>query len=373
MSRAPRKTASGAADDAPPESDIFEGAPHPRTVEHLIGHEEAERVLLSAYLDDRMAQSWIIGGREGIGKATLAWRLARFVLTYPDPQLFQARGQASLPDTLHVDPQHPVARRISAMAHSDVFVLRRAWNEKEKKLYTEIRVEDARRLIERFHQASSDGGWRVAIVDCAEDLNRNTANALLKLIEEPPPRSLFLFIANRPAQVLATIRSRSRMLLLKPLAQSEIVQAIGQAGEPWSEMPEAEVAAAAARSGGSVRDAMRLLSGSGVRYLASVEALLDTLDSLDWAQVHKLADQVVGRENTDKFEAAVGAIYDWLDRRVLDGAGRGGVRAANLAPLAEVWEKTARSVRETEALNLDRRLLILTLFNDLSVAARRSA
>lgn len=371
MSRAPK---SLAGEDAALESDGLEGAPHPRDQEHIAGHGEAEKALLDAYLEGRMAQSWILGGRAGIGKATLAWRFARFILANPDP----ARLRAHPPVSLHVDPGNIAARRMAAMAHSDVFVLRREWNEKSKRHYTEIRVDDARRMIERFHQASAEGGWRVAIIDCAEDMNKSSANALLKLIEEPPPKAVFLFIAHRPAQVMATIRSRSRMLMLHPLSAEDVAQAIQYAaaapgGEAWAGVSREDLAEAGARAGGSVRDAMRLLSGSGMKLAADVERLLDALPVVDWQQVHGLADRLGGRDEQDDYEAAIAAIFDWLDARVRRDAAGGIARAANLAPLAEVWEKTSRSVRETDALNLDRRLLILTIFNDLAEATRLSA
>ncbi|MBM3609471.1 MAG: DNA polymerase III subunit delta' [Alphaproteobacteria bacterium] len=367
MSRAPR---IAAIEEPLPESDVFEGAPHPRDMLQLAGHREAERSIIDALYDGRMAQSWIIGGRAGIGKATLAWRIARFLLAHCDAVMPGARKPASLA----VDAKDRAARRISALSHSDVFVLRREWNTSSKRHYTEIRVEDVRRLIERFQHASAEGGWRIAIIDCAEDLNKNSANALLKLIEEPPPRSLFLFVSHRPARMLATLRSRSRMLLLQPLDVAGVEQAIAGLGAPWSEFPQASIMAAAQRSGGSVRDALRLLSGAGLKMAAEVEGLLQPLPDIDWSRVHAFADKIGGRQDEDEFEAALNAIFDWIAARTVERAGRGGedARPANLAPLAEVWEKSARSVRETEALNLDRRLLILTLFKDLSDATRRS-
>lgn len=365
MSRAPR-TAN--LDEAPPESDILDGAPHPRDVYQLAGHREAENALLEAFNSARMAQSWILGGRQGIGKATLAWRFARFLMANPQPP---AEGQKPF-ESLQIDETHPAARRLSAMAYSDVFLLRREWNHQTKKHYTEIRIDDVRRMTARFHQASAEGGWRVAIIDCAEDLNRNSANALLKLIEEPPPRSVFLFISHRPAQMLATLRSRSRMILMQPLSDAEIVDATAGLGAPWSGKGAADIRQAAERSGGSVRDALRLLSGSGVKILARVEAVLNTLAKPDWRAAHELADSVAGRENESDFEAVIGAILDWIDAKARSAAASG-AHLAQLAPLAEVWEKTARSVRETEALNLDRKLLILTIINDLAGAVSRPA
>jgi len=366
MSRAPR--AAKFDEEAPPESDCLEGAPHPRDVYQLSGHREAEQLLLDAFNAGRMAQSWIIGGRQGIGKATLAWRFARFLMANPQPH---PEGHEPF-TSLKIDEDHPAARKLAAMAYSDVFLLRREWNYQTKKHYTEIRVDDVRRMTSRFHQSSAESGWRVAIIDCAEDLNSNSANALLKLIEEPPPRSLFMFIAHRPAQMLATLRSRSRTVLLQPLAEADIVEAVSALGEPWSNKDAASIRQAAERAGGSVRDALRMLSGSGVKILAKVEAILNGLAKPDWRAVHELADAVAARENESDYEAVIGSIFDWIDNQTRKAAASG-AHPVQLAPLAEVWEKTASSVRETESLNLDRKLLILNIINDLAGAVSRPA
>ena len=195
-----------------PESDRFEDAPHPRESVHCFGHAGPERQFILSYLAGHLPHAFIIGGPPGIGKATLAWRLARFLLAYPDPA---AAGEAKA--DLFVAPDHPAARQVAALAHPDLVLLRREWNEKDKRFFTEIRVEDVRRAIHMFQQAAGRGGYRICILDCAEDLNPSSANALLKLIEEPPPRSLFLIIAHRPGQMLATLRSRCQKILLKPL------------------------------------------------------------------------------------------------------------------------------------------------------------
>ncbi len=370
MSRAPARTPRPRGIvEASPESDRFEEAPHPRENFELFGHSGAELTLLEAYREGRLAQSWIIGGREGIGKATLAWRFARFLLAHPDPQ----SADVCEASNLFVSPDHPVARRILSMAHSDLSVLRREWNQENKRHYTEIRVDDARNVMSRFQQAAAEGGWRIAIVDCAEDLNRATANALLKLIEEPPPRSLFLFVSHRPAQILATIRSRSRLLTLSPLSEGDVAKAVAGLGGEWWEMDPGEIRAAAGRSGGSVRDALRLLGSDGLKLMGQIDQLLEGLPNVDWKKVLQLAENVSKRDATADYEAAQAAIYDWIGARVRVSAEQGGMRGSQLAPYAEVWEKFARSAHETDTYNLDRRALILSLFTDLAAAARRAA
>jgi len=351
--------------EAPSETDRYENAPHPRETLTLVGHAEAERALLDAYRANRLPQAIILGGPQGIGKASLAWRLTRFLLAHPDP----AAGDLESATTLAVAADHPVTHRVAALAHSDLFLLRREWNEKSKRFFSEIRAEDVREAVHLFHQAAGAGGYRICIVDSAEDLNRSGANALLKLIEEPPPRSLFIIIAHRPGQVLATLRSRSRLMLLKPLSTDEVMQVIRHLGSPWTDAGPKAIAEAAARAQGSVPAALRLLDGRGLDLEREIARILADLPSLDWRAVHELADQVAGRDSDD-FETLILAVVDWIDQRLRRDAGQG---AGRLAPLAEVWEKAAEAARETEVLNLDRRPFILSLFADLATAAKAFA
>src|SRR6202142_1949411 len=242
-----------------PEADALTGAPHPRHVYSLVGHERAEAEMLSAYREGRLAHAWLIRGREGIGKGTLAWRFSRFVLANPDPAAKAVREARNL----NVEPTHQAARLLAGLAHPDFALIRREGQPASKRLATEISVEGVRQGLQVFQLSAAFGGWRVAIIDSAEDLNRNSANALLKMVEEPPQRSLILIVAHRPGQVLATIRSRCRRLRLDPLTEDEIVEAAVSLGPPWSEAARDKIAAAAKRATGSVREALaRLAPGS---------------------------------------------------------------------------------------------------------------
>src|SRR3954467_13599087 len=188
----------------------------------LFGHAEAEQTLLDAYRGGRIPHAWLIGGETGVGKATLAYRMARFVLAHPDPTAPAVQNATSLA----VAADHPVARRIAGQAHSDLLILERVINEKTGKLFTVTRVEDVRRTVPFFGSTAGEGGWRVAIVDPLEDLNREGENALLKVLEEPPPRALLFLVSHAPGRVLPTIRSRCRTLILRPLAAEDIVRAM---------------------------------------------------------------------------------------------------------------------------------------------------
>jgi DNA polymerase III subunit delta' len=353
MSRAPE----GAA----PESDVYPGAPHPRFAQNLIGHAGAEETLLSAYRSQKLAHAWLIGGPEGIGKATLAWRFARFLFAQPDPISAQVRGA---PD-LGVDLEAHAVRQATALAHPDLAVLRRNWNPQSKNFYSEIRVEDVRHALQLFQKSAGAGGWRICIVDSAEDLNRAGANALLKMIEEPPPRSLFLIVAHKPGQVLATIRSRCRRLSLESLSAADIATVVAGLGDPWSALAPADVAGAAARAGGSVREALKRVDPAAGETGAMIEAAIAQLPNPDFRAIHKLADAVSARGAGDSFDGLMNAIYDWLAARARGGQGQ------SLASIAELWDKIRAATRETETYNLDKKLHVLSVFAELSAAARR--
>jgi DNA polymerase-3 subunit delta' len=351
----------------PPESDRFDEAPHPRETVALFGHEAAERELLDAYRRNRMAQAWIIGGPEGIGKATLAWRAARFLLAHPEPR----SGAVQTAESLFVPADHPAARRVATLAVADIFLLRREWNEKTKKHFTEIRVDDVRDITRSFHQASGTGGWRIAVIDCADDLNRSAANALLKLIEEPPERSLFLLVAHQPGRILPTIRSRCRKLMLSPVSEAETVAAVRALGPPWSERPESELAAAAARAEGSVREALRLLDGDALAFEATVSRLLRSLPQVDWFGVHMLADKLSGRDNEAAYETFMRALERHIDARVRALAGAGAA-PARLVGFARAWDDIRALARETEVFNFDKKAMTLGIFDRLAEAEARA-
>lgn len=353
--------------EAIPEADRFEATPHPREQFELFGHAQAERDLLHIFRLGRLPHAILIGGPAGIGKATLAWRLARFLLANPYPTTESCRAASGL----FVDPDHAVSRQIAALAHPDLFLLRRGWNEKAKKLYTEIRVDDIRHAARMFQQAPGQGGYRVCILDRAEDLNPSGANALLKLIEEPPPRSLFLIIAVNPSRLLPTIRSRCHKISLRPLSVTDIGRIIGSLGSPWSEAGEEDMRAASARAGGSIQTALHLLSDRGLELDARLCSLLQRLPHVDWREVYGLADGLVQAEDSSDYDLMLAAIFHWLDASVHRCAMSGeSTNVGKLAGFARAWERLAGAVRETDEYNLDRRLLILSAFADLAAAAQ---
>src|SRR6266481_5432127 len=223
------------------EDDDKSDPPVPRETTVLFGHDSAERAFLAVYRSGRVPHAWLIGGEPGIGKATLAYRIARFVLAHPDP------SRVPIATSLALDPAHPTVRRIAVNAHTDLLALERTPGDNGK-MRTVITVEQVRRLASFFGSTAGEGGWRVCIVDSAAELKYpEGSNALLKMLEEPPARSLFLLVSHAPGRLLPTIRSRCRRLTLKPLGQGDVMRAAAVALGVDAGDPVIAKAAAAAR------------------------------------------------------------------------------------------------------------------------------
>lgn len=349
--------------DGPPEADRRAGCPHPRETDRLVGHVAAEAELLNAFRSGRMHHAWLLHGSEGVGKATLAYRMARFALSQPP----DSTGAADAVD-LSTPHEHPAARRIARLSHPDLLVLRRGWNADRKTHYGEIRVDDVRRATQFFGTTAGEGGWRVAVVDAADDLNGAAANALLKVLEEPPPRAIFLLVCTTPRLLPAPVRSRCRTLALKPLAASEVETVLGGLADIVEEHEPEALTAAAQGADGSVARALSLLASDGASLRGAVGGLLDRLPAIDVKAAHALAEDLARRGAEERFALFVDLVGDWLHERVRAGAA---VREPRLARFAEVWEKTARAAREVEIFNLDRRPFVLETLTELSGLSRR--
>jgi len=331
----------------------------PRETAALFGHAEAEQALLASYRGGRVPHAWLIGGPPGIGKATLAYRFARFVLAHPDP----AASEVQKATSLALDPGHPVARRVAAQAQGDLLVLERVVNEQTGKLYTVIRVDDVRRTVSFFGSTAGEGGWRVAIVDSVDDLQREGANALLKVLEEPPERAILLLVSHAPGRELPTIRSRCRRLLLRPLAESDVMRAVaaatGRAGD------DADVQEAAHAAEGSVGRALVLLDDAARALRRRVLDLIAQLPDPDPRALHALGD-ALGGSDPSALAAFMDLVNGYLSARL---AGGGGAKP-QLARVAATWEKVNRAAADVETYNLERKPLVFAVFGALAEAAR---
>lgn len=350
---------------ATPVFDAVDGWPLPEAQTEWLGAPDAERRLAAAYAGKRMHHAWIFGGAKGIGKATLAFRFARWILANPDPA-------GAVAETLALPEDHRVARQVAAGAHPNLLVLRRPWDETGKRFRTELTVGEVRRIQRFFGSTAGEAGWRICIIDSADDLNASAENALLKMLEEPPERGLFLLVANRPGQLLPTTRSRCGRLNLKPLDTAAVRKAL-LARQPTLAEEEAEIAARL--SGGSLRRAIAALETDSVGVYRSFGEITATLPEIDYGKVHDFADSVAVRGRDADFDGFVHIVEDWLDRRIRgveepSAALPPAVAGASLASWAGVWENLRESSLQAEALNLDRRQVVLQVFMALADATR---
>ncbi|SIS85268.1 DNA polymerase III subunit delta' [Phaeovulum vinaykumarii] len=368
-----------------PDPDRAPGAPHPRETLHLFGQARAEAEFLAAHSGGRMHHAWLIAGPRGVGKATLAWRIARFLLALPQDSGGLFGGAAPPPpDSLDTDPDHPVVRRILAQAEPRLFLLRRGANATGSGLAANILVDEVRKLKSFLQLSAADGGRRAVIVDAADEMNTPAANALLKLLEEPPAGVTFLLVSHQPMRLLPTIRSRCRTLRLDMLGPAEMARALEQTGVAAA--PD-EAPALAALSGGSVGAAVRLVELQGLDLYGQIVALLGGLPRMDRPRAIALAEGCAGKANAETFELMLDLIDLALSRLARAGAA-GGIDPeaapdearifARLSPdtaAARGWanlqqELSARS-RHGRAVNLDPAALVLDMF--LAIAAASGA
>jgi DNA polymerase III subunit delta' len=347
--------------------------PAPRANPDLVGHDAVERELVRLYEDGRLPHAILFGGPPGIGKATLAFRFARFVIARS-----AMSGGAS---GLAIDPESGVFRRAAAGGHADLWTVERAWDPERRRLRGGIVVEQTREIARFLHLTAAAEGWRIVVVDGAEAMNRNAANALLKILEEPPRRSLLLLVSHAPGRLLPTIRSRCRRFRLGALPLP-LVGTLLDRYRP--QLEAAERAGLSALSGGSIGYALALADSGGVALYRALVEQLAALPRLDIRRLHALVDSVVAADAEERYQALAELLSQCLARIAASG-GRGHVAAAVVAEEAGMlrrlagadparWACLHREIEETFAavreLNLDRKQAMLGAFFAIAEAAR---
>lgn len=359
---------------------------HPVLNDTLLGHERAEREFLSAYTGGRMHHAWLITGPKGVGKATLAYRIAKFLLSQSTkdagPSLFGDALETLEPDSLDSVPDSDTIQRIKSMAHGGLLTVARSEDPKKKTLRKMIVIDDVRKAHSFFNRTSAEGGWRVVIVDAADEMNRNSANALLKILEEPPKHSILLLVAHAPGKLLPTIRSRCRQLKLTPMPLDSVRAVLAM---KYPEMDVVQLEKLSILAEGSPGKAIRLAEENGLPLYDRMIDILQTMPKVNTPQVHKLAGELGSVKADASYRLFMEYLSGWLERLVRFSASgdtpyfihaREEALFQRLAATCrvdrwiEVWEKMHKLEIRAETLNMDRKQLLVSLLFSISQAAQ---
>ncbi len=333
-------------------SDPRQTAHHPRLRETLYGHETVESRLTQIFKAGRMHHAWLLCGPKGVGKATFAYRLARYVLRYPDP--------ADAPEQMAVSADDPVFKRVAARGHADLLTVERSFDEKTKRLKAEIGVGEARTISQFFTRTAGEGGWRVCIVDAADELRTDAANALLKILEEPPDRSLLLLVTHQSSgRLLDTIHSRCVRQNFEPLSDDNVERVLAEIGAVPDEGGLAS--ALSTLSAGSPGRAVDLLNSGAGKHLSQFEALVSGRMPFDRKRAFALAEALASRQQQDSYQLFCDLLQDWIMRQARTSA-LSGTASGAAASWSDLSAEVGRNVAKANALNLDRRSVMLDAF-----------
>ncbi len=331
---------------APLVHDSLDNVPEPSETLSLAGHAEAWATLISAHQNDKLHHAVLFAGPQGIGKATLAFRFAAYLLG----------------EDFGTGPRNPssaIYRQIASGAHPGLLHLTRPFDEKLKKFRTVITADEIRKVSRFLSLRTHDGGYRVVIVDPADDMNRSAANALLKSLEEPPSKVIFILISHSVGRLLPTIRSRAQTIKLQPLAVTELLQAMSAFEVPLLDTEEARQDLMQ-RASGSVRSALLLTTYGGLDIASALDSLIGT-GKEDVAQAYKLADAISARDAGIQFQLFNTDILERLSGTAHALAEQG--QTATAARIANAWEKANKHIGETEAFNLDKKQHVLNMLH----------
>ncbi|MDP9836596.1 DNA polymerase-3 subunit delta' [Neorhizobium huautlense] len=333
---------------------VLDGAIAPQRNTNLFGHADAEDFLARGYRSGKGHHAILIEGPEGIGKATLAFRFANHVLSHPEPS--EAPERLAVPD-----PNSMVSRQIIAGASHNLLHLTRPVDEKSGKVKSAITVDEVRRAGHFFSQTSGSGNWRIVIIDPADDLNRNAANAILKILEEPPKRALFLVLSHAPGKLLPTIRSRCLPLRLQPLSDDNLGRALAALGTPLDGGRTAQEIPALAK--GSVAQALKLMNYGGHEIIQSFEDVLKAQGAGARKAMHRLADVLSGKDNDVLFGFFIDHLTESLVDRARSAALAGDLAGADRA--AKLSSEIGERIGVSQAYNLDRKQTIISILEEV--------
>ncbi len=342
-------------------ADKIDGIPHPAETLELVGHEETLAQILQQYASGRMHHALLLTGPRGIGKATLALRIASHIFRHPEG--------LSAPLILgDPQPNDPIDGKLAARSNPNLLHMTRPWDDKTKKFKSQLTVDVIRLTVPFFGTSRGEEGWRIAIVDAADDMNASAANALLKILEEPPTNTLFFVLSHSPAKVLPTIRSRCQQISMKPLSNDQVIGVLNQFGALETLNSDDKILLGKLAKG-SVRTGLLLSRENGLEIYKSFMNACERLQKPDWSQIQTMAEKVTARGKEDGFRLLLEFANEYMEGHA---TGRLGQKndISSLARWAQVWEKTQNSTRIADGYNLDKKQVILNLFHDMGEAAR---
>jgi len=351
----------------------------PRHAATLLGHAAAERALLAAWQSGRMPHAWLITGPKGIGKATLAFRFARYVLASAG---WPAAAAPPREDSLEMAPDDPVFRAVAGFSHPGLLTVERQWNPRTKVWQSILNVEAARRMGRFFSMKAAQGAWRIAVIDAADDMHRSAANAALKIVEEPPERGLVVLVSHAPGSLLPTIRSRCRVLGLQALEERDVA-AVVAAQRP--DLAPADAAAVARLAEGSAGRAIALADAGGPALYRGMIELLADLPKIDLLRLDDFAGRFARKTADAEFAATAELMRGWIARLVKAPAapaqasdlvaGEGALLARlggqlGLERRLALWDKVAGLLSRADGAYLDRKQVLISAFLAIETATR---
>ncbi len=338
---------------APEQHDSLDGIPEPSETPRVFGHDAEAEQLITAHRAGKLPHALILAGPRGIGKASLAFQLAHYLLAHPSPADAPGEFQPR-------DPSSALFRQIASGAHPSVLHLTRPLNERTKGFRTALTVDEVRRVGRFLGLTAHDGGYRVVIVDPADDMNVNAANALLKKLEEPPARTVFILVAHSLGRLLPTIRSRCQLIRFQPLGDEAMLAAL----KAIDKEPEASARAALlTRAAGSVRAAVMLTDYGGVEITDALEKLIGAGDP-PAAETHRLADAIAGRDQAIQLGIFNDHALELLARAARTAVERGENERADR--ISQAWQNSRIAILEADTYNLDRKQHVLSMIARLN-------
>ncbi len=341
----------------------------PNQNSYLLGHDDALDKFLNAFKQGTLHNSWLISGPQGVGKATFAYKIARFLLASKDDKVTEYTS-------IHITENHPVFKLVSSNSHPDLKVLERDFIETDKKKIIKaikdgepldeselknlkksavIRIDDIRSVNDFLNKKSFDGNWRVVIIDCADDMNANSANGLLKVLEEPPAKSVLLLISHNPNKLLPTIKSRCAKINLSPL-NANIVSSLLRRYRP--NLSEVEIEKLSQICSGSIGKAINYADNNGLMLYQMLENLFFAGKDFDVVKAIELATMVSKDEN----------VWDLLQELVTKFISDMMLGGEHVEELGQAWDKVRVIFADTINLNMDKKQAMINIINTICKA-----